>query len=477
MVNVTYNGSGDIVWGTSTTTGDQLVFNLGDNSFVLSSMSLVFLMSPGVGFFYSGLQRRKNALSAVYVTMAALAVVSIQWFILGFSLTFSDHGSPFLGDLKYAALQRVPISPPTESGRVPLTLYFIYELMFAGVTAAIAIGAIAERGRPGPVLVFIFIWTTLVYDPIACWTWNTIGWSKNWGVLDFAGGIPVHISSGSAALAISVYLGERYGYRTDGPFKANNTTNVVLGAVLMWFGWFGFNGGSALSANLVAIQACINTNIAASAGALTGVLLDYRIQKRWSAVSFCSGAVAGLITITPGSGFVGAPAALLFGVVGGAGCNFAASLKRIGYDDSLDIFATHGIGGLLGSLLTGIFAQASLANLSNSPPIRGGWLDQNWKQVGLQAGASFAAMCYSFIVTYLILRLMGLIPILDLRASKETQILGMDENELGEPVMDNADYPNSQNVQQIVAQAVADAMAKYQRTLPAQQQPLLAGHP
>ncbi|KAF8960444.1 ammonium transporter AmtB-like domain-containing protein [Flammula alnicola] len=261
---------------------------------------------------------------------------------VGLLLTFSKEGTPFIGELKYFALRNILVQPPMETTRIPVMLYCIYELMFAAVTAAIAIGAIAERGRPGPVLVFVFIWTTLVYDPIACWTWNKIGWSNHLGVLDFAGGIAVHISSGSSALAVSVYLGKRYEYDNDTPYKPNNITNVVLGTVMMWFGWFGFNGGSALSANLVAVSACINTNLAAAAGALTSVLLDYRIQKKWGAVSFCSGAVSGLITITPGSGFVGAPAALLYGILGGAICNLASNINKLGnkdilYDDSLAV--------------------------------------------------------------------------------------------------------------------------------------------
>ncbi|KAF8157228.1 ammonium transporter [Crassisporium funariophilum] len=454
MANIKYNANGDLVY-VDPVTGQELIYNLGDTSFVLNSMCLVFLMSPGVGFFYSGLLRRKNSLSAVYVTMAALAVVIFQWFIWGFSLTFSETGSPFIGNMKYFGLMNILTQPPRETKHIPMLLYCVYEMMFAAITAAIAIGAIAERGRPGPILIFIFIWTTIVYDPIARWTWDVVGWSNHLGVLDFAGGIAVHITSGAAALAISIHLGERCDFKTDAPYKANNVTNVVLGTVMMWFGWFGFNGGSALSANLTAVQACINTNIAAAAGGLTGVVLDYRIQKKWGAVSFCSGAIAGLITITPGSGFVGAPAALLFGVLGGAICNMATLLKGFGYDDALDIFATHGIGGLLGSILTGIFAQASIASLSGDRPIRGGWLDSNWKQVGIQAAGSLAAMAYSYVVTTLILEAMALAPVLSLRASRETQILGIDNNEMGEQAFDNGDFPHSQNVNQAIAQAMS----------------------
>lgn len=221
----------------------------------------------------------------------------------------------------------------------------------------LAIGAIAERGRLGPTMVFVFIWSTIVYDPIACWTWNSNGWSFVLGGLDFAGGTPVHISSGTAALAISVYLGKRRGYGTERlAYKPHNTTYVVLGTVFLWFGWFGFNGGSALAANLRAVQACIVTNLAASVGGLTWMLWDYRLERKWSAVGFCSGAIAGLVAITPASGYVGSrayysslhgiyiliflitAAAVLFGVMAGSLCNFATQLKFVfGYDDCLDV--------------------------------------------------------------------------------------------------------------------------------------------
>jgi Amt family ammonium transporter len=249
-------------------------------------------------------------------------------------------------------------------------MFCVYQLMFAAITPMLAVGALAEHGRLGPSIVFIFVWSTLVYDPIACWTWNPNGWSNKHGGLDFAGGTPVHISSGTAALAISIYLGKRRGYGTPRlAYKPHNSSYVVLGTVFLWFGWFGFNGGSALGANLRAIQACIVTNLAASTGGLAWMLLDYRLERKWSVVGFCSGAVAGLVAITPGSGFVGSrrwlvsrslsfieakiflAAAVAFGVLGGTICNFATQLKFLfDYDDALDIFAVHTIGGLVGNV-------------------------------------------------------------------------------------------------------------------------------
>lgn len=433
MVNLTYDASGEIIYYDAAA-DLSTVYNLGDMAFVMVSMALVWIMIPGVGFFYSGLLRRKNALSMIYTSLASIAVVSFQWFFWGYSLTFAENASPFIGTLRYFGLKGVLDAPSIGSTRIPALLFCIYQCVFACITAALAVGAIAERGRLGPILVFIFIWTTIVYDPIACWTWNAKGWSFVMGGLDFAGGTPVHISSGTAALAISVYLGKRRGYGTERlAYKPHNTTYVVLGTVFLWFGWFGFNGGSALSANLRAVQACIVTNLAASVGGITWMLWDYRIERKWSAVGFCSGAISGLVAITPASGFVGSPAAVLFGVLGGTLCNFATQLKFIlGYDDALDIFATHGVGGIVGNLLTGIFAQASVAGFDGITKIGGGWLDRHFIQLGYQLADSAAGFGYSFTVTTIILWAMHFIPGLRIRSSEEAEILGIDDAEMGE---------------------------------------------
>ncbi|KZP10914.1 Rh-like protein/ammonium transporter [Athelia psychrophila] len=233
------------------------------------------------------------------------AVVSFQWFFWGFSLAFSETGSAFIGDAhhpaEYFGLKGVLEQPSIGSTRIPSIVFCVYQLMFAAITPILAIGAVAERSKLGPLMVFVFVWSTLVYDPIACWTWNSNGWSFVLGGLDFAGGTPVHISSGTAGLTISIYLGKRRGWGTERlAYKPHNTNYVVLGTVFLWFRWFGFNGGSALSANLRVAQACIVTNLAASVGGLTWMLWDYRLEKKWSAVGFCSGAIAGLVAITPG---------------------------------------------------------------------------------------------------------------------------------------------------------------------------------
>lgn len=242
----------------------------------------------------------------------------------------------------------------------------------------ILLGAVAERGRIAPALVFAFIWATLVYDPVACWTWAPNGWTYIMGALDFAGGGPVHMTSGTGALAYSIWLGRRKGYGTASlAYKPQNTTFVVLGTVLLWFGWNGFNGGSALAANLRATQALLVTNVAAAVGGLTWMMLDWRLERKWSAVGFCSGAISGLVGITPASGYVGTPAAVAIGVVTGVACNFATKLKGIfGYDDALDIFATHGVGGFVGSLLTGLFADSRIVDFDGFSSIPGGWISK-----------------------------------------------------------------------------------------------------
>lgn len=278
-------------------------------------------------------------------------VADNQWFLWGYSLAFSKTASPFIGNLDNLGLRGVL---GQKTGNVPDLTFALFQCMFAAITPALAIGAAAERGRMLPCCVFIFVWATVVYDPIACWTWNPNGWVFVLGGLDFAGGTPVHISSGAAALAYSIMLGKRQGHGTrELIYRPHNVTHVVLGTVFLWFGWFGFNGGSALGSNLRASMACVVTNLAASVGGFTWVLIDYRLERKWSTVGWCSGAIAGLVAITPASGYVPPWSAVVFGVVGAFTCNYATKLKYlIGVDDALDIFAVHGVGGLAGNLLT-----------------------------------------------------------------------------------------------------------------------------
>ncbi|CAB4488976.1 ammonium transporter 2 [Rhizophagus irregularis] len=403
----------------------------GDIAWVLVSTGLVWLMIPGVGFFYSGMARSKNALSLILLCVLCGAVVTVQWFIIGYSLTFSTNGNGFIGNVDHAFFRNLKGNPSFASQRIPDILYAVYQGMFASVTPALAIGAAAERARVVPLLIFVFVWTTLVYDVIASWSWSEKGWYAQLGGLDFAGGTPVHITSGAAALAYCIKLGKRHGHGTD-EFKPHNVANVILGTTMLWFGWFGFNGGSANAANIRAIMALTSSNLAASVGGITWMLIDYRLERKLSALGFCSGAVAGLVCVTPGSGYINVPSAIAFGIVGGTSCNFAVKLKHLlDFDDALDVFAVHGVGGICGNILTGIFAQKEVAALGGQV-IQGGWLDGHWVQILYQLADSCAGLAYSFCVTYMILFIMDKIPGLHLRVDIEAEEQGIDDTELGE---------------------------------------------
>ncbi|KAI0392394.1 ammonium transporter [Xylariaceae sp. FL0594] len=426
--------------GTTPTGGDPLTENLnvfyesGDIGWMITATALVLLMIPGVGFFYSGLARRKSALSLIWLSVMAAAVTTFQWFFWGYSLTFSHSASSFIGDLSNFGFRNVLAQPSVGSKRVPDLLFAVYQGMFSAITVALATGAVAERGRMLPCLVFMLIWSTLIYDPIACWTWNSSGWSSKLGGLDFAGGTPVHIASGTAALAYSMMLGKRRGHGThELNYRPHNVTHIVIGTVFLWVGWFGFNAGSALSANLRAVMAAVVTNLAACVGGITWCLLDYRLERKWSTVGFCSGVVVGLVAITPGSGYVPSWAAVPIGILGASFANYATKLKFIlRIDDSLDIFAVHAVGGIVGNICTAFFAADYIARLDGLTEIPGGWLNHHWIQLAYQLADSVAGGVYSFGGTCIILFVINLVPGLKIRASEEAEILGIDDAEIGE---------------------------------------------
>ncbi|KAF4121937.1 ammonium transporter, Amt family [Geosmithia morbida] len=431
-----YNGTTTSAsYGDDTGANDLNVFyDTGHLCFLFICSGLVMLMIPGVGLFYSGLARRKSALELLLLSMMSVGVVGFQWYFWGYSLTFSRTGGSFLGDLTMFGLMDT-MAQPNGSDYLPDILFCLYQGMFASITPALAIGAVADRGRILPALVFIFIWTTVVYDPIAYWTWNANGWLFKLGSLDFAGGGPVHIASGTCALAYSVMLGKRVGYSKTGgmPYRPHNVTNVVIGTVFLWVGWFGFNGGSALGMNIRAILATYNTQLAACVGALSWTLLDYRLERKWSTIGFCSGAISGLVAITPAAGFVTTWGALVIGIVGGICCNFATKLKfLIGVDESLDIFAVHGIGGMVGNICTGVFAASWVVDLDGSSNEPLGWIEHHWVQVGYQFAGTVSCFAWSFVLTCIILFLLNLVPGLSLRATAEEEELGMDDVQLGE---------------------------------------------
>lgn len=306
-------------------------------------------------------------------------------------------------------------------------------MQFCAVTAAITMGCVAERGRLVPAMVFIWFWATLVYCPIACWVWGANGWAFNWGVLDYAGGGPVEIVSGFSALAYSMVLGRRQEKMMLN-FRPHNVSLITLGTVLLWFGWLGFNGGSSFGANLRAVMACWNSNITAMFAAMTWVILDWRLARKWSMVGWCSGTISGLVAATPASGLITPWASVILGITTGIVANFATKIKYwIKIDDSMDIFAEHGVAGIVGLIFNGIFADGSVIGLDGvNTGVAGAWLDGVWVALGKQIAFIVACSAWTFVVSALIAYGINFIPGLKLRASEEAELLGMDDDQLGE---------------------------------------------
>ncbi|CEG68897.1 hypothetical protein RMATCC62417_05065 [Rhizopus microsporus] len=423
---------------TLTGTEPSYTLNNGDTAWIMICACLVFLMSPALGFFYAGLARAKNALSLMYLTVLSVAVVSFQWYLIGYSLTFSETGGRFVGDSTHFLLRGVGMRPALPEQTIPASTFMIFQAMFAAITPALAFGSAAERLSLGPAILFIFVWTTAVYDIITCWVWGPNGWLLKMGVMDYAGGTPVHISSGLAAVAYAMVLGKRRDYH-ENVNTPHNVSFVFLGLALMWFGWFAFNAGSALAANARSVNSLVCTHLSACTAAVVWVLLDYRHTRKWSIIGLCTGAVAGLATITPGSGFVSPSSSLAFGAIGSIVCYTALYYKhRMGIDDALDVFGVHYIGGLVGLVLTGVFAQQNVIALGypDGTPLEnipiGGWLDGHWMQVPYQLAAIVSVSVWSFVVTYIILVIINMVPSLRLRLADEDEIIGTDWAQMGE---------------------------------------------
>ena len=398
-----------------------MVLDTGATAWILAATALVMIMTPGVGFFYGGLVRRKNLISMITLSFVAFALVSIQWVLVGYSLAFGPDIGGFIGGLQYLGLNNVGMEPGPYSAAIPGLLYMIFQLVFATVTVAIITSGFAERIKFSAFLVFALIWTTIVYDPLAHWVWGG-GWAAQFGALDFAGGTVVHISSGFAALAFALVIGKRVGFGKYA-MEPNNIPLTILGAALLWFGWFGFNAGSALAANGLAAQAFVNTNIAAAAGAMAWLLISW-LNGKPSSLGFVSGAIAGLVAITPGCGYVTPLGALLIGTVGGVVC-YGMLLFRIrkGLDESLDAWAIHGMGGLWGALATGIFAVAAVNGAS-------GLIEGNVNQFIANAVGAFAAIIYAFVVTYILAEIID--RTIGLRVTEEEEYVGLDISQHGE---------------------------------------------
>jgi Amt family ammonium transporter len=398
----------------------------GDTSWLLISAALVMLMTPGLALFYGGMVRTKNVLGTIMQSFIALGVITIQWILYGYSLAFGPDIGHVIGSLKWAGLSGVGLDPfPGYAATVPHQAFMIFQMMFAVITPALIAGAFAERFKFKTYLVFLILWATFVYDPLAHWVWGIGGWVKNLGGLDFAGGLVVHISAGVAALAAALVVGKRKGYG-DELMTPHNLTMTLLGAGILWFGWFGFNGGSAIASGSLATSAFVVTQIAAATAALSWMIAEWAYKGNPTVLGAASGAVAGLATITPASGFVGPFPAIIIGLVAGALCYYAINLKtKLGYDDSLDVVGVHGVGSTWGIVATGLFASKAINAAGNN-----GLFFGNPSLLGIQALSVVSVWIYSFAVTFIILKVLDWT--MGLRVSEEDEINGLDISQHGE---------------------------------------------
>jgi len=396
-------------------------FNGANTAWILTSTALVLLMTlPGLALFYGGLVRRKNILSILMQCFAIAGVSSILWFVLGYSLAFGE-GNAWIGD--FSKVLMAGVTKDALSGDIPESLFMLFQMTFAVITPALIIGAYAERMKFSAVLIFSGLWLLVVYAPVTHWVWGG-GWLAQLGVYDFAGGIVVHITAGVAALVAAVVLGPRHGFPRT-PMLPHNLTMTVTGAGMLWVGWFGFNGGSALAANGDASMAMLVTHLSASAGALTWAAIEWKKFGKASVLGAVTGMVAGLGTITPASGFVGPGGALIIGVAAGIVCFYSTVYikQKLKIDDSLDVFPVHGVGGILGTLLAGVFASTELGAFSGYGYAEG--ISTMLGQVSVQLVGIGSTIVYTAIVSYLLFKLVALMT-KGLRVSKEQEITGLD---------------------------------------------------
>ncbi|MDP3791889.1 MAG: ammonium transporter [Candidatus Omnitrophota bacterium] len=398
------------------------MINSGDTAWILMSTALVMLMTiPGLALFYGGLVRRKNVLATMMQSFFVLCLISIQWMLCGYSLSFGPDQGHFIGNLAWMGLKGVGIEPnPTYSSTIPHLLFMAYQMMFAVITPGLIAGAFAERMKFSTYVVFTLLWATLVYDPVCHWVWGEGGWLRNKGVLDFAGGIVVHVSSGVSALVCALILGKRRGYGRE-PMPPHNLPLTIIGAGLLWFGWFGFNAGSSLAANGLAVWAFVATNAAASSAALTWMFIEWRATGKPTLLGGATGAVAGLATITPASGFVSPMSAILIGIAAALLCYTAVAIIKLkfSYDDSLDAFGVHGVGGAVGALATGLLAQKIINPAGNN-----GLFFGNQNQFMIQSTGVLAVMVYSIAITFVLLKVLD--AVMGLRVEDEEEVIGLD---------------------------------------------------
>ncbi len=400
--------------------------NTGDTAFMLISTALVMLMTPGLALFYGGLVRNKNVLGTMMHSFVSLGLITVVWVLWGYTFAFGPDVGGIIGGLDFLGLKGVGLAPGPYASKIPHLVFMIFQCMFAIITPALIAGAFAERIKFKSYLLFIFFWAIFVYAPLAHWIWGG-GWLGNLGALDFAGGAVVHMSSGFSALAAAIIIGRRHGYGTQ-PYIPHNLPLTVLGAGLLWFGWFGFNAGSAFAADGIAVNAFVTTHIAASAATLSWLFAEWFHRGRPTILGAASGAVAGLVAITPGAGFVSPFAALIIGFLGGTICYSGVLLKeRLHYDDALDVVGIHGIGGIWGALATGLFASKLI-----NPNGADGLLLGNPRQLWIQFISVIVTILFVFVMSLIILKLIDMT--VGLRVSEEEEIQGLDlaqHNETG----------------------------------------------
>jgi Amt family ammonium transporter len=398
----------------------------GDTAWILVSTALVMLMTPGLALFYAGMVRRKNVLGTIMHSFIAIALVSLQWILIGYSLAFGPDIKGLIGNLSWAGLSGVGLAPNADyAPTIPHLLFMAYQMMFAVITPALISGAFAERMKFSAYLIFALAWTTIVYDPVAHWVWGSGGWLKNLGVLDFAGGIVVHATSGFSALAAALYIGKRKGFLQE-HMPPHDLPLTVLGAGLLWFGWFGFNAGSALSSGGLATMAFVTTHTAAVSATLTWTFVEWIHRGKPTMFGAATGAIAGLATITPAAGFVGPMPALFIGMAAGLLCYTALNAKtKFRYDDSLDAFGVHGVGGTLGTIMAGVFASVAI-NAAGA----NGLLSGNPKQLAVQAGSVALVAVYSFVASLVLFKIID--AVMGLRVTKDEETEGLDISQHGE---------------------------------------------
>ncbi|MGA8904093.1 MAG: ammonium transporter [Candidatus Bathyarchaeia archaeon] len=402
------------------------MFNSGDIAWVITATALVMIMTPALGFFYGGLVRLKNLVSTIVQCLAIFAVISLVWALWGYTLALGGASvGGIIGNLADLGLNNVGYAPnPGYSSAIPELLYFAFQLKFAAITPALIIGAFAERIRFKSLLIFVVLWVTLIYAPIAHWVWAVGGFLRAMGVVDFAGGLVVHTAAGVSAAAAALVIGRRRGVRRNE--RPNNIPYVILGAAILWFGWFGFNAGSALAADMVAVNALVVTNLAAAAGAVGWMFTEWMRKRKPSAVGISVGAVCALATITPASGYVGPMPSIIIGLVAGIVCNFVAGWRaRTTLDDSLDVFACHGAGGMLGTFATGLFASTAINAAGPNGLFYG-----NPYQVLVQLFGIVIVAGFAFVGSYVLLRVINIFS--PIRVSPREEDTGLDMSQHGE---------------------------------------------